>query len=323
MEWLNYHHLHYFWVVAREGSIARASTHLSLAQPTISGQIHALEEALGERLFTRVGRHLVLTEVGRVVYRYAEEIFTLGRELMDTLKGRPTGRPLRLVVGVADVLPKMIAYRLLEPALHLSTPVQVICREGKLDRLLAELALYELDVVLSDAPSNAMNNVRAFNHLLGECGISLFGTPSLEAIYSPNFPASLDNAPFLLPTDNTMLRRALEQWFTATGIRPRVMGEFEDSALLNAFGQTSLGIFAAPTAIEIEIQQQYGVVVIGRLDAVRERFYAIAVERKLKHPAIIALSEVARQTLFSTPAPAAESPAQVKTALPTAPDLGE
>ena len=300
MEWLNYHHLHYFWVVAREGSIARASTQLNLAQPTISGQIHALEEALGEQLFTRAGRRLVLTEVGRVVYRYAEEIFTLGRELMDTLKGRATGRPLRLVVGVADVLPKLIAYRLLEPALHLPTPVQVICREGKLDRLLAELALYELDVVLSDAPSNSLNNIRAFNHLLGECGVSLFGTPSLAETYSADFPAALDNAPFLLPTDNTMLRRALDQWFASTGIRPRVMGEFEDSALLSAFGQTSLGIFAGPAVIETEIQQQYGVVVIGRLETVRERFYAIAVERKLKHPAIIALSAVARETLFGT-----------------------
>ncbi|MGE3540396.1 MAG: transcriptional activator NhaR [Candidatus Tectimicrobiota bacterium] len=299
MEWLNYHHLHYFWVVAREGSIARASVQLHLAQPTISGQIRALEEALGEQLFTRVGRHLVLTEVGRVVYRYAEEIFTLGRELMDTLKGRATGRPLRLVVGVADVLPKLIAYRLLEPALHLPTPVQVVCREGKLDRLLAELALYELDVVLSDAPSSSLNNVRAFNHLLGECGISLFGTTALAHEYRAGFPASLDNAPFLLPTDNTMLRRALEQWFTSIGIRPRVMGEFEDSALLNAFGQTSLGIFAGPAVIEAEIQQQYGVVVIGRIETVRERFYAIAVERKLRHPAIIALSEVARETLFS------------------------
>lgn len=304
MEWLNYHHLRYFWVVAREGSIARASTYLNLAQPTISGQIHALEEALGEQLFSRVGRHLVLTEVGRVVYRYAEEIFTLGRELMDTLKGRATGHPLRLVVGVADVLPKLVAYRLLEPALHLSTPVQVICREGKLDRLLAELALYELDVVLSDAPSTSFNNIRAFNHLLGECGVSLFGTPSLAKLYSPNFPASLDNAPFLLPTDNTMLRRALEQWFATAGIRPRITGEFEDSALLNVFGQTSLGIFAAPSVIEAEVEQQHGVVVIGRLNEVRESFYAIAVERKLRHPAIIALSEVARQTLFDSPAEA-------------------
>ena len=287
MEWLNYHHLHYFWVVAREGSIARASGQLNLAQPTISGQIHALEEALGEKLFMRVGRHLVLTEVGRVVFRYADEIFTLGRELMDTLKGRPTGRPLRLVVGVADVLPKLIAYRLLEPALRLSTPVQVICREGKLERLLAELVVYELDVVLSDAPSGALNRVRAFNHLLGECGVSLFG-----------FPDSLDGAPFLLPTDNTMVRRGLEQWFEAADIRPRVVGEFEDSALLTVFGQTSLGMFAAPSVIEAEVQQQYGVEVIGRLADVRERFYAIAVERKLKHPAIVALLEAARQTLF-------------------------
>ena len=198
MAWLNYHHLHYFWVVAREGSIARASGQLHLAQPTISGQLHALEEALGEKLFTRVGRNLVLTEVGRVVFRYADEIFTLGRELMDTLQGHPTGRPLRLVVGVTDVLPKLIAYRLLEPALHLATPVHIICREGKLDRLLAELVVYELDVVLSDAPSGTLNRVRAFNHLLGECGVSLFGTAQLATQYRPGFPGSLHGAPFLL-----------------------------------------------------------------------------------------------------------------------------
>jgi LysR family transcriptional activator of nhaA len=298
MALLNYHHLHYFWVVAREGSIVRASAHLNLAQPTISGQIHALEAALGEELFTRVGRHLVLTEVGRVVFRYADEIFALGRELIDTLQGRPTGRPLRLVVGVADVLPKLIAYRLLEPALHLPTPVQIICREGKLERLLAELVTYELDVVLSDAPSGAPNRVRAFNHLLGECGVLLFGTAQLATRYRPGFPGSLHGAPFLLPTDNTMVRRALEQWFEAADIRPSIIGEFEDSALLTVFGQTGLGIFAAPSVIATEVKQQYGVEVIGRLDEVRERFYAIAVERKLKHPAIVALSEAARQTLF-------------------------
>ena len=299
MAWLNYHHLHYFWVVAREGSIARASGQLNLAQPTISGQLHALEEALGEKLFTRVGRNLVLTEVGRVVFRYADEIFTLGRELMDTLQGHPTGRPLRLVVGVTDVLPKLIAYRLLEPALHLATPVHIICREGKLDRLLAELVVYELDVVLSDAPSGTLNRVRAFNHLLGECGVLAFRhNPARRHKYRPGFPASLHGAPFLLPTDNTMIRRALERWFEATDIRPHVVGEFEDSALLSVFGQTSLGIFAAPSVIETEVQQQYGVEIIGRLDEVRESFYAIAVERKLKHPAIVALSEAARQTLF-------------------------
>jgi LysR family transcriptional activator of nhaA len=304
MTWLNYHHLHYFWVVAREGSIARASGQLNLAQPTISGQLRALEEALGEKLFTRVGRNLVLTEVGRVVFRYADEIFTLGRELMDTLQGHPTGRPLRLVVGVADVLPKLIAYRLLEPALHLAIPVHIICREGKLDRLLAELVVYELDVVLSDAPSGTLTRVRAFNHLLGECGVSIFGTAQFATQYRPGFPGSLRGAPFLLPTDNTMIRRALERWFEASDIRPHVIGEFEDSALLTVFGQTSLGIFAAPSVIETEVQQQYGVEIIGRLDEVRESFYAIAVERKLKHPAIVALSEAARQTLFGNDAAA-------------------
>lgn len=299
MEWLNYHHLHYFWVVAREGSIVRASAQLRLAQPTISGQIRALEDALGEQLFTRVGRHLVLTEVGRTVFRYADEIFSLGRELMETLQGRPSGRPLRLVVGVADVLPKLIAYRLLEPALHLATPVQITCREGKLERLLADLAAYELDVVLSDAPSGEFHKVRAFNHLLGECGVALFGTPELITAYGPGFPQSLDGAPFLLPTDNTTLRRGLDHWFSAHDIRPRIVGEFEDSALLNVFGQTSLGLFPAPTVVTAEVRQQYGVEVLGQIHTVREHYYAIAVERKLKHPAIIALSTAARHGLFS------------------------
>jgi LysR family transcriptional activator of nhaA len=194
--------------------------------------------------------------------------------------------------------------------LHLPTPVQITCREGKLERLLADLALYELDVVLSDAPSGSPHKINAFDHLLGECSVSLFGAPALAAAYAPGFPKSLDGAPFLLPTDNTMLRRAFEQWCNSVGIRPQVMGEFEDSALLTVFGQTSLGIFAAPTVIEAEVQRQYGVEVIGRLGEVRERFYAIALERKLKHPAIIALSEAARQTLFgndlATPAAPAE-----------------
>ncbi|MEK7408054.1 MAG: transcriptional activator NhaR [Acidobacteriota bacterium] len=298
MEWLNYHHLFYFWTVAREGSITRASRQLLLAQPTISGQIRALENALGEKLFIRSGRTLALTEVGRLVSRYANEIFSLGRELTDALKGRSAGRPVRLVVGVSDALPKLIAFRLLEPALTLPEPVQIICYEDHPERLLAELSTFGLDVMLADAPVGPLARVRAFSHLLGACGVSFFGASSLAVKYRKNFPASLDGAPFLLPLENATLRRSLERWFEAQRIRPRVIGEFQDSALLKVFGQAGIGLFAAATVVEKEIRRQYGVSVIGRTDSMLEHFYAISVERKLKHPAVVAISDAARNRLF-------------------------
>lgn len=298
MEWLNYHHLLYFWLVAREGSLARASAELRLAQSTVSGQIRALEVALGEKLFTRSGRRLVLTEIGRVAFRYAEEIFTLGRELQDTLKGRPVGRPLNLVVGVADVVPKLVAQRLLEPALELAEPVRLICREDKPDRLLAELAVHGLDVVLADSPVGPSSRIKAFNHLLGECGIVFFATRELAAVHRRGFPQSLDGAPVLLPTENTALRRSLDQWFTTRGIRPRVVAEFEDSALLNVFGQRGNGLFPAHAAIADEVRRQHQVFPVGRVEEVRDQFYAISVERRLNHPAVLAISEEARRKLF-------------------------
>jgi LysR family transcriptional activator of nhaA len=298
MEWLNYHHLLYFWMVAREGSIAKASKQLLLAQPTITGQIRALENALGEKLFTRSGRNLVPTDVGRLVYRYANEIFSLGRELTDVLKGRPAGRPIRLAVGVSDALPKLIAYRLLEPALTLPEPVRIVCYEDQPDKLMAELATFGLDLVLSDEPVGPGVRVRAFSHLLGSCGVAFFAKSTLANKYRKNFPASLDGAPLLLPLENAALRRSLEQWFGAQNIRPRLVGEFQDSALLKVFGQAGVGVFAAPTAVEQDVRHHYGVSVVGRTEAVTERFYAISVERKIKHPAVVAISESARQTLF-------------------------
>jgi LysR family transcriptional activator of nhaA len=298
MEWLNYHHLLYFWVVAREGSIVRASQELNLAQPTISGQIRVLEEKLGEKLFMRVGRNLALTDTGRMVYRYADEIFTLGRELREALQGRVTDHPMRVTIGITDVLPKLVAYRLLEPALHIAGPVQLTCQEGKLEQLLAELAVYKLDVVLSDAPIGPLVKVRAFNHLLGECSVSFFGAPTLAAAYRQHFPQSLQHAPLLAPTGNTVLRRNLDQWFDEQGLHPIIVGEFEDSALLKVFGQQGLGLFTAPSVIEAEVKRQYNVEVIGRVDAVKERFYAITVNRKLRHPAVIAMSDTAQQNLF-------------------------
>jgi len=298
MEWLNYHHLLYFWVVACHGSVTRAAAELRLAQSTVSTQLRTLEEVLGEKLFARTGRRLVLTDVGRLVFRYADEIFGLGRELLETVKGRPTGQPMRLTVGIADAVPKLIAYRLLGPALTGAEPVRIICREDKPDRLLAQLAVHGLDLVLSDAPIGPTTKVRAFNHLLGECGVTFFAAPALARTCRRGFPRSLGGAPMLLPTDNTALRRSLDDWFESEDIRPRVASEFEDSALLMAFGQAGMGLFPAPSAIERQVRSQYGVVVVGRLDAVCERFYAISGERRLKHPAVVAISEAARQRVF-------------------------
>lgn len=298
MSWLNYHHLHYFWLVAREGGLAQAGKILRLSPSTLSGQIHVLEAALGEELFSRSGRKLVLTDVGRVVYRYAEEIFALGNELQNALKGLPVGRPRTLVVGIADVVPKMVAEHILSPAFQLPDPVQLVCREDKPERLLAELATGDLDVVILDSPVGPSLRVKVWNHLLGECGAVFFADGKLAKKYRKGFPRSLDGAPLLLPTENTALRRALDHFFSAQQIHPRIVGEFEDSALLKVFGQRGMGIFPASDVIAAEVQRQYQVTLVGRLPQVRERFYAVSVERKLKHPAVLAITEAARHQLF-------------------------
>jgi len=298
VDWLNYHHLLYFWTVAKEGGISRASEKLHLAQPTLSTQIRKLEKAIGANLFDRVGRSMVLTETGQTVYRYADEIFAIGRELTDTLQGLPTKNSLQLTVGVPDVLPKFIVYHLLKPALEIGEKVKLVCYEGKLKDLLADLALHRLDIVLADSPLTPETPIRAFNHLLGESSISIFGKTKFKNKYKQGFPQSLHGAPMLLPTQTTTLRRALEHWFDANGIRPQVVHEFEDSAVLKVFGQHGEGIFAAPTVIEEEVCRQYRVRTIGRIEEVKERFFAISIERRLKHPAVVKISEAARETLF-------------------------
>jgi LysR family transcriptional activator of nhaA len=298
VDWLNYHHLLYFWLVAREGSIARACRELHLAQPTVSSQLRKLERSIGQKLFRRVGRNLVLTETGQLVFRYADEIFSVGRELGDVLRGRPTGSPLRFFVGVADVLPKLIVYRLLKPALELPERIQLTCDEGRLDDLLIELAAHRLDIVLSDSPVRPTLSVRAYSHLLGECDVSIFGTAALSRKLRPGFPASLNGAPLLLPQTTATLRRSLDHWFELHDIRPQVAAVFEDSALLKVFGQAGVGAFAAPSAIAEEICRQFRVRPIGRLAEVQERYYAISVERKLKHPAVVAISQKAREEVF-------------------------
>ena len=295
---MNYKHLHYFWVVAKSGSIARASEKLHITPQTISGQLSLLEENLHETLFLRVGRNLELTEAGRLVLSYADEIFSLGGELEEMLHNLPENRPLMFKVGIADVIPKSIAYRLLAPALQLPDPVRLICREGPINTLLAELAIHKVDLVIADGPIPASVNVRGFDHPLGDCGITFFAAPQLAQKLGNNFPHNLDAMPLLLPGEMTVARNHLVQWLDAQHIYPHIVGEFDDSALMKEFGQTGTGVFIAPTPIAEEVIKQYGVNIIGQTEEIREQFYAISVERKISHPAINAITETAREWLF-------------------------
>lgn len=297
MEWLNYHHLLYFWVTAREGSIARASGVLHLTPQTISSQISALEESLGEKLFEKSGRGLVLTEMGQVVLRYADEIFSLGRELRDTLRGRPASKRGRLVVGIANVIPKLIAFRLIEPAFRLAQAVDVVCEEDHPEALLGALAAHRLDLVISDAPLPAGAAVKAYSHLLGDSAISIFGSAGLARRHRRGFPRSLDGAPLLLPARGTEVRRMLEQFFESQDVRPQVVAEFADSALMKICGQAGLGLFPGPVAIAREVEKQYDVSRIGTLAEVRERFYVISPERRIRHPAVASITEGGRRLL--------------------------
>lgn len=300
MEWVNYHHLLYFRTVAREGSITRASKVLNLAQPTISGQIRALEETLGEKLFGRQGRNLVMTEFGKVVYRYADEIFTLGKEMTDVVSGRPANRPSRLSVGVSDLLPKLLVRRLLAPALSLPEPLQIVCHEERPEQLINALQMHGLDLLLTDAPMNSAGRSHFYNHLLGSSGMSVFGTPELAGDLRRKFPQSLDEVPFLLPLENSVLRRHLDHWFAATGVRPKVAGEFQDSSLMLDFGQSGSGLFVAPTVVEDDVARNHGLAIAGRIPEIEERYYAVAVERRLTHPGVTAILESARQTLVAS-----------------------
>jgi LysR family transcriptional activator of nhaA len=299
VEWLNYHHLYYFWKVVKAGSITRACEDLRLAPPTVSAQLRRLEEQLGHTLLSRSGRRLQPTEMGRAVFRYADEIFGLGRELMDTVKGRPTGKPLRLTVGVDDVLPKEVAQALIEPALRLPGGVRLLCREASLDRLVADLALRELDVVLSDAPAAPTLNLRAYNHRLGSCGVVWVGTPAIAKARRRGFPHSLDGAPVLLPTDDTAIRRDLDQWCAAQGVRPVMVGEFEDYGLLRVFGARGAGAFPVFEVLEPELKRHYGLQRIGAARGVKGRFYAISMEKKVEHPGVAAICEAAPRSLAS------------------------
>lgn len=299
---INYKHLRYFWMVAKSGSIARAGEQLHLTPQSISGQLRELEESLGVALFRRAGRGLELTDTGRQVLTYAEKIFTLGDELVDSLREQPAKSVRWFRIGIADVVPKSIAYRLIEPALHLAEPVRLVCREGRLASLLAELAVHRLDLVIADRPMPSNLNVRGYSHFLAESGMTVFAAESLLAGLTGDFPALLNDAPFLLPGEDVVVRPKLQQWFESQEVRPRIVGEFDDTALLKAFGQAGAGLFVAPTAIAAYVQTQFRVKALGRIDSVKEQLYGITSERQLTHPGIVAISEAAHSAAFARPA---------------------
>jgi len=307
MSALNYKHLHYFWTVAKAGGVARAAERLHLSPQSISGQLKLLEERLGAELFRRVGRKLELNEAGRVALAYAEEIFPRGEELQEILRHRRTNMPELLRVGVADAVPKSIAFRLLEPVLRLSDPMRIVCREWRLKDLLAELAVRRLDVVIADAPMPAPLGVRAFSHLLGTCAIAFFAEPRLARAYRPQFPRSLDNAPMLLPGEDAAVRPKLTQWFATQRIRPRVVGEFDDRALMHDFGRAGSGVFVAPALLADELKQRYRVAVFGETEQVMEEYYAISAERRLTDPAVLVIRKSGRDGVFRQAKDAAPS----------------
>jgi len=302
---MNFKHLYYFWRVAKTGGVARASEQLHLTPQTISGQIGLLEEALRTPLFAKRGRNLELTEAGRFALGYAQDIFALGSELEESLRNYPTGgRPVDFRVGVADAVPKTIAYRLIVPATRLPESVRIVCREWKLDSLLTELAAHRLDLVIADASIPPSVSVRAYNHRLGESGTSFFASAQLLKSLKGKFPACLDGAPMLLPGQDAAVNARLERWFGANGLRPRVVGEFDDSALMKAFGQRGAGVFIGPTVLESEVKTQYGVKILGRTLEIIQEFFAISVERRVTHPCVLAITEAARDGLFVTSGPA-------------------
>ncbi|GAA5315533.1 MAG: transcriptional activator NhaR [Candidatus Pelagadaptatus aseana] len=294
----NYKHLHYFWMVAHEGSIARASEKLHITPQTISGQLSQLESHIGSRLFDKAGRGLQLTETGRLVLRYADDIFELGQELNDVLRGAPSVGASEFIVGAASALPKTIVYKIIKPALNLPQDIALTSREGPMDAMLADLAVHKVDMVLSDTPINSAFSVKAYNHQLGESTLSCFAAPRLAKKYGRNFPESLNNAPMILPTGQYAVRQLLDGWFQQQDIHPVVCGQFDDSALMKSFGQAGMGVFFMSSTIEEEICKNFNVRVIGKIEEVKQKYYAISAERKVKHPAVAAICDSARSSLF-------------------------
>ncbi len=301
MEFLNYHHLRYFWAVAQEGSLRKASEKLHVSQPTISAQVAALEGVLGEKLFLRGSRGLTLTETGHQAFSYAEEIFALGQDFLLSVKQRPTARPLRINIGIADSLPKLVSHAIIKPIFHLAQPVQAVCLENKASDLFAQLALYRLDIVLADEPAPSALPMKTFNHLLGESGVTFCAEASLARKLRRQFPRSLDQEPMLLPTVGTALRRTLEHWFQEQDLHPRVVAEYDDGALMKVAAEDGLGCFPLPAVAVPEAIARYGFQIVGQAQGCTMQFYAISAERKLTHPAVMAMTSHTRGALFAAP----------------------
>ncbi|WP_395344077.1 transcriptional activator NhaR [Ningiella sp. W23] len=295
---LNYKHLHYFWVVATEGSIARAADKLFITPQTISGQLSMLEERIGQPLFDRVGRRLRLTETGRLVLRYADDIFELGKELSDVLRGAPVVGTSEFIVSAASALPKTIVYKILEPALNISQDISLMCREGPVETILGELAVHEVDMVLTDTPLSSAFSIKAYNHYLGQSELSFFASPELASQLKTPFPQCLDQAPVLLPTKQYAIRQLFDKWCLEENIFPLIRGQYDDSALMKSFGKAGLGIFFMPSIIESEVRETFGLECIGRLSDIKQKFYAISAERKVTHPAVAAVCSTARDVIF-------------------------
>jgi LysR family transcriptional activator of nhaA len=298
MDWLNYHHLYYFWTVAREDTLSAASETLKLAPSTLSKQIRELEKSLGHEVFDRSGRRLVLNDFGKIVFRYADDIFRIGQELIDFASGRPVGGRLRLRVGVTEPVPKLVVRKLLAPVLEMDDHVHLVCREGHLPELLADLSLHQLDVVLADQPAAPDSEVKAYNHRLGQCDMIFFGEASLADSLRRDFPESLDGTAMILPTTGAVLRRRLERYFEAADIHPKIIAEFQDAAQMKTFGEVGLGVFPAPAIVADEIARQHQVVAIGEIEEIVEDFYAITVERRVQHPAVVTLLEEVPNQVF-------------------------
>jgi LysR family transcriptional activator of nhaA len=300
---MNFRHLYYFWVAAKAGGVMRAGEQLHTTPQTLSGQIKLLEERLGRRLFRKSGRNLELTDDGRLALRYADEIFSLGSELETALRDRRGGggkaQVLEFRVGIEDAVAKSVAYRLLEPALALAEPVRLICTEGRFNDLMAQLALHRMDLVIADEPVTPRLSVKAFNHALGSSPMSFFGAPALAAALQGPFPQCLNGQPMLIPGPGASVRPQFEAWLTRHQLHPRVVGEFDDGALLQAFGREGRGVFFAPRVVEAQTASQHGVQVIGRSDEMVEDFYAISVERRITHPGVVAITQAARGVVFN------------------------
>ena len=302
---MNFKHLHYFWVAANAGGIVRAGERLHTTPQTLSAQIKLLEDRLGRKLFRKRGRQLELTDDGRVALRYADEIFALGLELEAAMREKRGGanQVLEFRVGVEDAVAKSVAYRLLEPALSLAEPVRLVCTEGQFTDLMAQLALHRMDMVIADEPLTSRLSVKAFNHKLGSSPMSFFCSAALAARLEGDFPQCLNGAPMLIPGGSSSVRPQFETWLTRHQLQPRVVGEFDDGALMNAFGRHGDGIFISPSVVEDETIRQYGVQVIGRSDEMVDDFYAISMERRITHPGVAAITQAARSDLFSAHRP--------------------